>query len=282
MKPPISWYGGKTIMAKRLLKYIPEHKKYGEVFGGAGGVLFAKEPSEFEVFNDINSNLINLYRVLRDEEKFNKFYKMACVSLWSRDEFWYAYDNINNPEMEDYERAFYFFVVARQAFNGKPGIPSWSMSTGKSSRGMASTCSKYLSSVDRLPAVHERLKRVQIDNTDFRNFFKLYISKWDYEDSFVYLDPPYVPETRISKKAYRFEMSYEDHEDLIHLLLSHYGNSKFMLSGYDNPLYNILEQNGWNKICFEWTSWATRNSKISEKPRRTECIWINYDVENLK
>ena len=72
VKPPVKWYGGKRFMLKHIIPLIPKHKTYVEVFGGSGALLFAKQPSEIEVYNDIHSGVVNLYRVLRDKDKIEK------------------------------------------------------------------------------------------------------------------------------------------------------------------------------------------------------------------
>ena len=275
MKPPISWYGGKTALISKLLPYVPKHEYYGEVFGGAGAVLFAKPITPFEVYNDINKDVVNLYRVIRDKTKFEDFKRLACLSLWSREDFWNAV-KLKETETDDVLRAYYFYIVVKQSFSSVIKNPSFGMSTTLIRRNMPATCSKYLSGVDRLPEIHKRLSKVQIENIDFRHFFKLYILKWNKENTFVYLDPPYVHETRVDKNAYTNEMTSSDHEELIELLLDYNNNAMFMLSGYDNEIYRKLEENGWRKICFDWVAYARAVQKSKKKSKRTECIWMNY------
>ena len=92
LRSPVRWYGGKGNMVKKLLKLIPEHKIYVEVFGGGASLLFAKEPSPIEIYNDIDEGLVNFFRVLRDPEKFGKFYAKAVLTPYSRAEFYYCRD----------------------------------------------------------------------------------------------------------------------------------------------------------------------------------------------
>ena len=87
LRSPIWWFGGKGNSVRRLLKFVPEHDAYLEPFFGAGSLFFAKEPVKIEVINDIDGDLMNLYAVLRDEEKFTRFYRLAYLTLYSRGEY---------------------------------------------------------------------------------------------------------------------------------------------------------------------------------------------------
>jgi len=272
---PLRWYGGKGQLAKRLLPLIPEHKTYVEVFAGGAALFFAKEPSPIEVINDLDSGLTNLYRVLRDKDKFQRF--QLLVELWpySREEYYANRDNWRECE-NDVERAVRLFVVARQCFSGalKAG---WSKDVDRGSRGMSKAVARYLSAVDQLPEIRERLQTVQVENRDFRKI----IQEYDRPGTFFYLDPPYVTGTRRAKNVYEHEMTDEDHEDLVELLLGIKG--KAMLSGYATPIYGPLECACWKRIDFEWSCTAGANSvrksskdieSARQKQARVETVWL--------
>lgn len=235
LRSPINWFGGKGNMVAKLLKFIPSHKIYVEVFGGGASLLFAKEPSPVEVYNDIDSGLVNFFRVLRDKDKFQEFYRKVCLTPYSREEYNYCRSTWEDCD-DEVERAYRWFIVARMSFSGEFGH-SWSFGVKFSRKGMASKCSSWLSIIDKLPDIHERIMRVQIEHKDFRDLIKTY----DTKDTFFYLDPPYVPETRRSGK-YKHEMTDKDHEDLVEILLTIKG--KAMLSGYANIIYKRLEDAG--------------------------------------
>ncbi len=200
-------------MVAWLLKFVPSHKIYVEPFGGGGSLLLAKAPSLIEVYNDIDSGLVNFFRVLRDPEKFERFYRLAALTPYSREEYYFCVKTWQDVE-DDVERAYRWFVVARMSFSGRSGKSGWSFSVTTSHRGMASAVSKWLSCLEHLPKVHERLMRVQIEHDDFRKIFPRY----DTDETFFYVDPPYVSETRRSGK-YTHEMSLEDHKELVEILL---------------------------------------------------------------
>ena len=281
LRAPFPWVGSKYYLADKLLPLIPKHHTYVEVFGGAANLLLAKEPSPVEVYNDIDSGLVNFFRVIRDKDKFQRFYEQITLMPHSREEFLYCRDTWENEE-DDVIRAVKWFVVARQSFSGKHGA-GWGYAVTESSKGMSKRVSGWLSSIELLPEVSERFLRVQIEHNDFRKILKAY----DTEETFFYLDPPYVLETRKSKsKAYEHEMSLKDHEDLVDLLLHIKG--KAILSGYEHNIYKSLEQAGWIKIKIEARCCATgttkgtkylQNKENREKLERTECVWLNYNVE---
>lgn len=275
LRSPIIWFGGKGNMVAKLLKFIPLHKTYVEVFGGGASLLFAKRPSPVEVYNDIDSGLVNFFRVLRDRDKFQKFYEKVCLTPYSREEYDYCRSTWKDCE-DEVERAYRWFVVARMSFSGNFGN-SWAFNVSASAKGIAKKCSAWLGVIDELPLMHQRFMTVQVEHKDFRDLIRTY----DTKDTFFYLDPPYVPETRKGGK-YKHEMTDKDHEDLVEILLGIKG--KAMLSGYTNRIYKRLEDEGWIRHDFETVCYAvgrTRGTGILgknaalEKQKRIESIWLS-------
>jgi site-specific DNA-adenine methylase len=121
---------------------------------------------------------------------------------------------------------------------------------------------------------------VQIEHEDFRKI----LERYDWEETWFYLDPPYVPDTRVSKKMYAHEMTLDDHKDLVSLMLK--GKGKYLLSGYDDPVYQPLTDAGWTD---KWDEEALRVSygfakeyeKEDKKSKRSEKLWYNYSLLNL-
>jgi len=262
-------------MVPKLLKLISPHRIYVEVFGGGASLLFAKCPSPVEVYNDIDSNLVNFFRVLRDPEKFERFHRLASLTPYSREEYYFCRKTWEQCE-DDVERAYRWFVVARMSFSGLFGS-GWSFGVTGSRRGMAKKCAAWLSIIEGLPQIHARLMQVQIENRDFRDILKIY----DTPNTFFYCDPPYVPETRRHGK-YKHEMTLADHEELVKLLLQVKG--KIVLSGYQHSVYEPLEQAGWQRYDYETVCYAAGRTRATgilgegaakRMQPRTESVWVS-------
>lgn len=84
VRSPVTWFGGKSRLASKIIAQFPEHHTYCEVFGGSGAVLLAKEPSKVEVFNDVDDSLVNLFRVLRDSELCRQLQRACESTLYAR------------------------------------------------------------------------------------------------------------------------------------------------------------------------------------------------------
>lgn len=156
---------------------------------------------------------------------------------------------------------------------------SYGTATTHSRRGMAGTTSKLRSAIDALPEVHERLKRAQIENCDGVRV----VERYAVEGAFCYCDPPYVASTRDSGK-YASEMTDEQHEALIEAMLA--SPAKFMVSGYDHPIYHRLDEEGWQREEFETACYVAARTKSSgiqgegaamKSSARTEVVWRNYE-----
>lgn len=266
MLPPIKRDGGKHYMIKHLLKYIPSHIIYVEVFGGAGHLLFAKRPSEIEVFNDLDSNVYIFYKVVR--ERMAELVDKINWSPFSRDEYDFDKAHLYDENVDEVEKARRFFMVTKME-----GVAGFNTSIRANSE------TKYVvaylrNAVERFEMIRERLKYVSIEHKDFREIIRLYDSK----DTFFYLDPPYIINTRLSRsKMYKHEMSNEDHKDLVNMLLRVKG--KCLLSGYDNEIYRTLEHNGWHTSSFTVReSRNNLNNGSNVHKYVTEKIWYNYEV----
>ena len=287
LRSPITWFGGKGNIVRWLLKYVPEHDYYLEVFGGGASLLFAKPKAKHEVYNDIDKGLFTMFSVIRDPKKFKRFLKLAWLTPYSRNEYNYLREKLKNDDFkDDVEKAYAFWYVARASFSGE-FCQSISMSLTKSGRGFPGTVSRYLSALEMLPLIHRRLMAVQIECLDFRECIERYVGAWDYDNSYCYLDPPYVKSAR-KKGGYNHEMTDNDHHDLVDLLIKYENKCKFMLSGYPNGIYKRLEDRGWRKISRTFACFAigrTRSTcvlgdnaqKSNSEHLREETLWINYD-----
>lgn len=275
MRSPIKWLGGKGKMASKLMALVPRHHIYVEPFGGGASMLFAKAPSPVEVYNDIDSGLVNFFRVLRDPETFGQLQRMVELTPHSKEEY---YTSLREWEAtaDPVERAYRWFVVARQSFGGHFGA-SWGYSLTESISGMSKDTATWLSAIQLLPEVSARLLRVQVDNSDWQAV----LDRYDGPSTFFYCDPPYVTDTRKGGE-YRHELTDGMHAQLVQRLLSLKG--KAMLSGYGHPIYQPLEDAGWVRMDFETVchvAGRTRNSKLQgagnvvTQQKRIESVWLH-------
>jgi DNA adenine methylase len=267
LKSPIAWYGGKAYYAEWLIERFPEHRVYIEPFGGAANVLLRKPKSEVEVYNDVDDRVVNLFRVVRDPEQFERLRLLLDLTPYARAEF---ADLLDLPPTDDpVEKARRFFAICRQARGGmgmsKLSTSCWAFSR-RTRRSMAEPVSKYLSAIDGLEDVAARLRTVMIES---RAAIEL-IPRYDGSDSFFYLDPPYMPETRHGNKAatYAHEMTGDDHAALLDALLQIKGQA--MLSGYSAPLYEE-KLKAWRREELK-----TKAHMANSGEERIEVIWFNY------
>lgn len=279
MHSPILWFGGKGRMTAKLLPLIPPHHTYVEPFGGGASLLFAKKPSPVEVYNDLDSGLVNFFRVLRDPEGFERFHLLVSLTPYSREEFNSCRETWEGCT-DDVERAYRWYVVARMSFSGMFGA-SWGFAVTATTRGMSMPCSNWLSVIERLPQIHQRIMRVQIEHDDFRQIIRTY----DTPGTLFYCDPPYVPDTRKSG-SYKHEMTVEDHNDLVELLLGVKGMA--ILSGYRHPVYEPLERAGWRRHDYETSCSATARTRatgilgkgsLEKMQPRVESVWVSPNCE---
>lgn len=281
LKTAFPWFGGKSTakIQNALLAALPKHERYVEPFGGGASILIAKEPSSVEVYNDVNRGLVNFFRVISDVDSFGKFMARTILLPVARElyeEYARTWPGIHDPV----EQAIRWFVVARQSFGGSFGN-SWGTTINSSTGGMAQTAGSWKSALNRLPEIHERMQRVQIECSDWRDVLKRYSgSGW-----LAYCDPPYVHGAR-KAGGYAHELQDGDHEDLIEALLNYDGS--VILSGYNHPIYNPLKKAGWSRVDIAVVCRAagrTRASglqgvgKVLAKQSRTECIWINPEAQ---
>jgi DNA adenine methylase len=260
--------GGKWYLSRHLLKMIPPHTTYVEVFGGGAVLLLRKPPSPAEVYNDIDGDLVNLFRVVRDEEKFKRFYELVSWTLYSREEFNYAKEMLKREDLSDVERAYYYFLAICQSFGGRAEV--W----GYRIKSIEGGTKAWFNRKGWLEAIHRRLANVQIENDDFRNI----IPRYDTSETFFYLDPPYYPLT-YSKGTMKYPLSVEDYEDLFNLLLGIKG--KALLSGFPHPAYQVLEDAGWKRIDIErMICLPNTNQTRGGLPHKTESLWFNYELPN--
>jgi len=180
MRSFLAYMGGKSLLAKKIVPMIPKHECYVEVFAGAAWMLFKKEEetSHVEIINDINADLITLYRVVKHHlEEFIRYFKWILVS---RDEF--NRFRMEEPEsLTDIQRAVRFYYLLKLGYAARIKDPSFSVAPTSKPR------LNLLRIEEELSAVHLRLSRVYIENKAYSEV----IRRFDKPDTFFYIDPPY-------------------------------------------------------------------------------------------
>lgn len=265
MKTPITYYGGKQKLASTILKLLPEHSLYCEPFIGGAAIFFAKTPSKVEVINDVNSELINFYRVVQND--FVGLEKEVRITLHSRDLFRKASVIYNNPDMfTEIKRAWAVWCLAAQGFAGMLD-GSWGYDITKNTTSKKITNKRESFTEDY--AI--RLQNVQIECTDAIRI----IRSRDTKEAFFYCDPPYFNSDCGHYDGY----SIDDFELLLKTLSKIEG--KFLLSSYPSPiLKQYTKRFGWHTIEIKQAVTVANNSKKPLK-QKTEVLTYNYILNTV-
>lgn len=268
IRPPFGIYGSKYFQAPWIISYFPEGYEemvYVEPYGGAANVLLTKLPSKVEVYNDLDDLIINFFNVLRND--FEELQRRLSVTPYHEGEWRKCKGLVNSKD--PMIKAISFFVVSRQSV-GYSGTGFGYVKKASSSR-LPPIISAWLSSIDKnLSLVVGRLRGVQFMQRPALKVIQLF----DSLNTLFYLDPPYVADTRVSKRNYQHEMSDEDHQELLDLLAQIKG--RFILSGYMNRLYDShAKQFGW--LCYERGFQNRLASHREFEDELIECLWTNIN-----
>ncbi len=259
------WYGGKFSHLDWLLPLLPPCHHYCEPFAGSGAVLLNRLPSPVETYNDLDGEVVNFFRVLRDDKA--RLVEAIGLTPFSREEFDIAC--VLDPAVSPLERARRFFVRARQVRTGLAQTASlgrWANCKNTSRAGMSGVVSRWLGSVEDLPEIAARLLRVQIENRPALDVIRLY----DSPETLFYCDPPYIHLTRGDNNAYGYEMSDGEHRELSQVLNAAQGF--VAISNYQCELMDELYP------APKWMKHIANEKTIhSTKDKRTEALWTNYD-----
>jgi DNA adenine methylase len=262
-RPVMRYPGGKYTLAKWVISHFPAHELYVELFGGAASVLMRKPRSKGEVYNDLNGDIVNVFRVLRDREQATELIRLLELTPFAYEEYYLAYDACDNP----IEKA------RRTIFRSFAGHGSDSVSRDKAGyRGLknkesgvtgAQAWAKFPKEVNKFV---DRMQGVDIEH---REAVKL-IPLLDRVNTLFYSDPPYLISTRSLKGSvkYPFEMTDQDHINLAEAL--HQIKGMAIVSGYSSDLYDQL-YSGWRCIN---KSHRAQNAKPS-----VECLWLSPNIQ---
>ena len=263
---PFGWYGGKFSHLDWLLPLLPDCHHYCEPFAGSGVILLNRLTSPVETYNDLDGEVCNFFRVLRDQK--DNLVEAIGLTPFSREEFSIACKL--DPKIGALERARRFYIRARQVRTGlaqTASVGRWANCKDTSRAGMSGVISRWLGAIEALPVIAERLLRVQIENRPATAVIRLYDSK----NTLFYCDPPYIHATRGDSKAYSNEMTDNQHEELAEVLNRVQG--KVALSNYDCPLMDKLyPRKTWHKLV------GPLRTIHSTKGKRREVLWTNYEA----
>ena len=265
IRAPLTWPGSKYRFLDKILPILPYRKVFVDVFGGSGSVILNRKPSELDVYNDRFGGVVAFYRCLRDKEKMDKVIEWLENTVHSREEFIWCKETWENS-INDVERAAKWYYMTQTSFSGL-------------GRAFArQTNSKFTPTVHKrlelFPAMHERLKTIQIENLSWKQCMK----DFDGPRTVFYLDPPYLD---TDTGCYRVKFTADDHKELVSVIKNTTGY--VALSGYDdNYIYN--RETFWdNRLAWEVTSGMmpnaftqTNNQKEDNRVKRKvkECLWI--------
>lgn len=262
MKTPVTYYGGKLNMLKHILPLIPEHRIYVEPFFGGGSVFFAKEPSESEVINDSNAMVINFYEVLRTD--FEKLKEKIEATLFSRASYTVADAVYRMPHLfGKLTQAWAFYIGTQMGFAGKIG--SWGYD--KYSKRIKSFQNKKLAFDG---SIATRLLNAQIECLDAIKV----IQARDEEETFFYLDPPYVDTNQGHYGGY----NETDFRQLLETLT--HAKGRFLLSSFPHPLLDeFIQKYGWYSIRIEKSLSARKPKEGESRGTKIEVLTANYPIE---
>lgn len=262
MKPVLRYFGGKSKIAKDIINLMPEHNVYCEAYGGGASVLLNKASSKnVDIYNDIDNNVFNLFKVLRDEEKTKILIDKLLLTPFSREEFKQSYLSTD----DEIESARRLLIRSYQGFSADAttgGVTGFRVDCS------SSAITTWQSVHQRLISASQRFRSVVIEN---KPAIDLIASLDERDDVLFYLDPPYMTETRVThgnKKGYSHEMLDEQHEELLNVILK--SKNKVMISGYENPLYKDKLKN-WSLTTFDSEKLSHRASK--------EFLWMNFETK---
>ena len=256
LKTPVSYYGGKQQLVPRLLPLLPTHKTYCEPFFGGGALFFAKEPSEVEVINDINRQVVNFYKVAK--RKFKELKSEVDLTLDAEEQYREARKiYFDNEESNDVLRAWALFTLSQQTF----------LHSLENSWAFSKTRNVARSFANKKEAFDERyVKRLENTQIFCRDAVRV-LDNCDSAETFFFLDPPYVNTHCGHYEGY----TEEDFERLLKSCAKIEG--KFLMTNFPNArVKKYAEDNGWYQIEFE----MHKSASGKEGERKIEVFTMNF------
>lgn len=261
-RPALKYYGGKWLLAPWIISHFPPHDSYVEPFGGAGSVLLRKPRVSLETYGDLDKDVVNFFRVLR--ERPEELIQQIRLTAWADDE----YELSMLPSADPLEAARRLFARSWLVVSGydkhRSGMRLTKMPPGYHNSTRRAPASMDFVDIDHLYVVAERFAGVQVLNRCGFEIIKMFMGQ---PGTLIYADPPYMPATRQRKSRYVHEMKVGDHARLANLLNRHDG--PVVVSGYACYQYERwYEARGWQRVERK----ARTSNGLSSA---VECLWLN-------
>lgn len=258
LRPVLRWHGGKWMLAPWIISRFPEHRVYTEAFGGAASVLLQKPRSYSEVYNDLDCQVVNLFRVLQDLGAEKRLKDLLLVTPFAREEFSLAYE----PSEDPVEGARRLIIRSFMGFGSNAHNPK--ITTGfraNSNRSGTIPAKDWMNYPRYLDLFTERFRGVVVENREAVDV----ILQHDTPKTLHYVDPPYPHSSRSDGRGdYSFEMTDEQHRSLSEVL--HRTKGMVIISGYRCDLYEEL-YDGWHSV--------ERRALADGARERVEVLWAN-------
>jgi DNA adenine methylase len=262
MNALIKYPGGKSKLKHWIINnFSTNYETFIDMCVGGGSIILNKPLSKFEIINDKDPKLINLYNIVKYNCK--EFINQLSHVQYNEDIF-------NNALVDDdfyfedaIDSAVNYYILYRMSRGALGKTFAWSNRLRGNQIG---DINAWKNNLDNIENISNRLRNVEILNKDFRDI----LNQYNNEKIFIYIDPVYLKSTRKSKDVYKYEMSEKDHKDLLILILQN--KSKILISGYQSNLYQV-HLNKWNR--YEKLI-VNHSSQSTIKELRTEVLWANF------
>ncbi len=265
MNTLLKYHGGKWKIAPWIVRLMPAHKCYVEPFGGSAAVLLHKQSAMTEVYNDLNGDVVNVFRTVRDN--INELSKLIALTPYSREELVNAYE----PTEDNVEAARRFLVRSQMAISTTSLNEKTGFRAHINSKDYASQPYTWACLPETILKVRRRFERVIIENTHYLSLF----DRYDLPKTLWFLDPPYPKDVRTSasnRRGYQFDFTVEDHLELLERCKQLQG--PVMLATYKNYLYDE-QLEGWHQVSTKGFT-DSRN-----KSKSIETLYLNYEPPQL-
>lgn len=257
-RPVMLYHGGKWKLAPWIIDHFPPHFSYVEPYGGAASILMRKTPARNEVYNDLDEEIVNVFRVLREPEQAERLRQLLELTPHSRSEYAACFDR---SPVDQVERARRIIVRSFQGYGSNSATVNHKNGFRNRRAGSAGPALDWSRYPDCIPAFVNRLSAVTLECAPALEVMQRY----NAEDTLFYVDPPYVRSSRKrNQRSYRHEMSDDDHIALAHAL--HELTGMVVLSGYATPLYE--------RLYAGWPMAAVQN-RTGSNSLMTECLWLS-------